>query len=59
MFDLGELTTLEQRVNLRMQDIRRVGPDLRIVARIEASNTLERGQGISPSPLAGECRSEG
>jgi diaminohydroxyphosphoribosylaminopyrimidine deaminase / 5-amino-6-(5-phosphoribosylamino)uracil reductase len=36
MFDLGELTRLEQRVDLRIHDARRVGPDLRIVARVAA-----------------------
>lgn len=32
--DLGELTQLQQRVNLQWQDVRHVGDDLRIVARI-------------------------
>jgi diaminohydroxyphosphoribosylaminopyrimidine deaminase/5-amino-6-(5-phosphoribosylamino)uracil reductase len=34
MADLGELTQLQQRVDLRWQDVRQVGGDLRIVARI-------------------------
>ncbi|MBU0623122.1 MAG: bifunctional diaminohydroxyphosphoribosylaminopyrimidine deaminase/5-amino-6-(5-phosphoribosylamino)uracil reductase RibD [Gammaproteobacteria bacterium] len=34
MADLGELTQLQQRVNLQWQDVRQVGGDLRIVARI-------------------------
>jgi diaminohydroxyphosphoribosylaminopyrimidine deaminase/5-amino-6-(5-phosphoribosylamino)uracil reductase len=32
--DLGELTHLQQRVDLQWQDVRQVGDDLRIVARI-------------------------
>jgi diaminohydroxyphosphoribosylaminopyrimidine deaminase/5-amino-6-(5-phosphoribosylamino)uracil reductase len=32
--DLGEFTQLQQRVNLQWQDVRQVGGDLRIVARI-------------------------
>ena len=32
---LGELTGLEQRVNLKWQDVRQVGEDLRILARVE------------------------
>jgi len=32
---LGELTSLEQRVNLKWQDVRQVGEDLRILARVE------------------------
>ena len=31
---LGELTSLNQRINLEWQDVRNVGKDLRIVARI-------------------------
>jgi diaminohydroxyphosphoribosylaminopyrimidine deaminase/5-amino-6-(5-phosphoribosylamino)uracil reductase len=34
MFDLGVLTSLEQRVDLTIQDIRRIGPDVRVLARI-------------------------
>ena len=34
MADLGELTQLQQRVELHWQDVRQVGGDLRIVARI-------------------------
>lgn len=32
---LGELTSLEQRVNLKWQEVRQVGEDLRILARVE------------------------
>ena len=32
---LGELTSLEQRVNLKWQDVRQVGEDLRILARVK------------------------
>lgn len=34
MLDLGELTALDRRVDLTLKDLRRVGPDLRIVARV-------------------------
>ena len=34
MFDLGELSTLDQRVPLTIRDVRRIGGDLRIVARL-------------------------
>lgn len=34
MADLGELTQLQQRVDLQWQDVRQVGGDLRVVARI-------------------------
>ena len=34
MFDLGELTGLDQRLDLRVCDVRRIGQDLRIVARV-------------------------
>jgi diaminohydroxyphosphoribosylaminopyrimidine deaminase/5-amino-6-(5-phosphoribosylamino)uracil reductase len=44
MFDLGVLTRLEQRVALAIQDIRRIGPDVRIIARVVRP----------PSALAGE-----
>jgi diaminohydroxyphosphoribosylaminopyrimidine deaminase/5-amino-6-(5-phosphoribosylamino)uracil reductase len=37
MFDLGVLTSLEQRVDLTIQDIRRIGPDVCIIARIGAA----------------------
>jgi diaminohydroxyphosphoribosylaminopyrimidine deaminase/5-amino-6-(5-phosphoribosylamino)uracil reductase len=36
MFDLGVLTSLEQRVALTILDIRRIGPDVRITARVGA-----------------------
>jgi diaminohydroxyphosphoribosylaminopyrimidine deaminase/5-amino-6-(5-phosphoribosylamino)uracil reductase len=36
--DLGELTQLQQRVNLQWQDVRHVGGDLRIVAKITKEN---------------------
>ena len=32
---LGELTALEQRVNLSWQDVRQIGNDLRITAKVE------------------------
>lgn len=35
MFDLRELTALEERIELRVLDLRRVGNDLRIVARVK------------------------
>ncbi|MDD2914706.1 MAG: bifunctional diaminohydroxyphosphoribosylaminopyrimidine deaminase/5-amino-6-(5-phosphoribosylamino)uracil reductase RibD [Gallionella sp.] len=35
LVQLGELTSLEQRVNLDWQDVRQVGRDLRIVARVK------------------------
>jgi diaminohydroxyphosphoribosylaminopyrimidine deaminase/5-amino-6-(5-phosphoribosylamino)uracil reductase len=50
MFDLGVFTSLDQRVPMSIHDLRRVGPDLRIVARIQRS---------SPSPLGGEGGGEG
>jgi diaminohydroxyphosphoribosylaminopyrimidine deaminase/5-amino-6-(5-phosphoribosylamino)uracil reductase len=34
MFDLGELTALDQRVELTIRDVRRIGSDLRIVGRL-------------------------
>jgi diaminohydroxyphosphoribosylaminopyrimidine deaminase/5-amino-6-(5-phosphoribosylamino)uracil reductase len=34
MFDLRELTGLDQRVELRVSDVSRVGPDLRVIARL-------------------------
>jgi len=34
MFDLGVLTGLDQRRELTIRDVRRVGPDLRILARV-------------------------
>jgi diaminohydroxyphosphoribosylaminopyrimidine deaminase/5-amino-6-(5-phosphoribosylamino)uracil reductase len=34
MFDLPELTRLDQRVALRLHDARRVGEDLRVIARV-------------------------
>jgi diaminohydroxyphosphoribosylaminopyrimidine deaminase/5-amino-6-(5-phosphoribosylamino)uracil reductase len=35
MAQLGELNSLEQRVNLKWQDVRQVGNDLRILAKVE------------------------
>ena len=35
MAQLGELTSLEQRVDLKWQDVRQVGNDLRILAKVE------------------------
>ncbi len=34
MFDLGELTALDQRVEFTIRDVRRIGGDLRIVGRL-------------------------
>ena len=34
MFDLGELTALDERVALSIRDVRRIGSDLRIVGRL-------------------------
>jgi hypothetical protein len=34
MFDLGELTALDQRVEVTIRDVRRIGGDLRIVGRL-------------------------
>jgi diaminohydroxyphosphoribosylaminopyrimidine deaminase/5-amino-6-(5-phosphoribosylamino)uracil reductase len=39
MFDLRELTALDQRVDLRLHDLRRIGTDLRIVARVGQAET--------------------
>ena len=36
MFALEPLATLQERVKLRFRDVRRIGPDLRIVAEREA-----------------------
>jgi diaminohydroxyphosphoribosylaminopyrimidine deaminase/5-amino-6-(5-phosphoribosylamino)uracil reductase len=36
--DLGELTQLQQRVALQWNDVRQVGNDLRIVAKISKEN---------------------
>jgi diaminohydroxyphosphoribosylaminopyrimidine deaminase/5-amino-6-(5-phosphoribosylamino)uracil reductase len=55
MFDLGVLTQLDQRVELRLQEVHPVGPDLRILARVEAQPAAS----CSPSPLGGEGRGEG
>lgn len=38
MFDLCELTSLDQCVALTIQDIRRFGPDLRILARVKPAD---------------------
>lgn len=38
MAELGELTQLQQRVDLQWQDVRQVGGDLRIVAKIAKEN---------------------
>jgi diaminohydroxyphosphoribosylaminopyrimidine deaminase/5-amino-6-(5-phosphoribosylamino)uracil reductase len=35
MAQLGELTALDQRVELEWQDVRNVGRDLRIIARVK------------------------
>ena len=34
MFDLGELTTLEQRIDLDVREVRRIGADLHLRARL-------------------------
>jgi hypothetical protein len=34
MFDLRELTGLDQRVALEVVDVSRIGPDLRLIARL-------------------------
>jgi diaminohydroxyphosphoribosylaminopyrimidine deaminase / 5-amino-6-(5-phosphoribosylamino)uracil reductase len=34
MFDLGQLTTLDQRVDLQVADVTPIGPDLRVIARL-------------------------
>lgn len=38
MAQLGELTGLDQRINLKWQDARQVGNDLRIIAKVEGRN---------------------
>lgn len=45
MFDLGVLVGLEQRVALNFRDIRRIGPDLRIVARVAPASSAPAGAG--------------
>jgi diaminohydroxyphosphoribosylaminopyrimidine deaminase/5-amino-6-(5-phosphoribosylamino)uracil reductase len=35
MAQLGELTALDQRINLKWQDVRQVGNDMRIIAKVE------------------------
>jgi len=35
MFDLGELTALDHRMALTLTDVRRIGPDMRMIARVE------------------------
>jgi len=37
MFGLGELASLEQRIDLTIRDVRRIGADLRILARVGQS----------------------
>jgi diaminohydroxyphosphoribosylaminopyrimidine deaminase / 5-amino-6-(5-phosphoribosylamino)uracil reductase len=49
MASLGELTQLDQRIELQWQDVRQVGNDLRIVAKVKSANPL------SP-PCQGEAR---
>ncbi|MDD5383484.1 MAG: bifunctional diaminohydroxyphosphoribosylaminopyrimidine deaminase/5-amino-6-(5-phosphoribosylamino)uracil reductase RibD [Gallionella sp.] len=52
MAQLGELTSLEQRVGLKWQDVRQVGEDLRILAKVEKANPpqspLVRGEALLP-----------
>jgi diaminohydroxyphosphoribosylaminopyrimidine deaminase/5-amino-6-(5-phosphoribosylamino)uracil reductase len=46
MFDLGALTSLGQRVDLQIGDLRRIGPDLRLIARVRRGSPPEgQGQG--------------
>ena len=40
MAQLGELTALDQRINIEWQDVRQVGNDLRIVARIKREKNV-------------------
>jgi len=35
MVQLGELSSLDQRINLKWQDVRQIGNDLRITAKLE------------------------
>jgi len=35
MFAFGELTELDQRIDLRFSDVRRIGPDIRVTASVE------------------------
>ena len=55
MASLGELTQLDQRVELQWQDVRQVGNDLRIVARVKSANPLVRGR-LDSSLEQGEVR---
>jgi diaminohydroxyphosphoribosylaminopyrimidine deaminase/5-amino-6-(5-phosphoribosylamino)uracil reductase len=52
MAQLGELTSLEQRVGLKWQDMRQVGKDLRISVKVEKANPpqspLARGEALLP-----------
>ena len=52
MAQLGELTSLEQRIELEWQDVRHVGEDLRILAKVEKVNPpqspLVRGEALLP-----------
>ena len=52
MAQLGELTSLDQRVDLKWQDMRQVGEDLRILAKVEKANPpqspLVRGESLLP-----------
>ena len=34
MFDLGELTALDRRIELTISDVRRIDADLRVIARL-------------------------
>jgi len=38
MFDLQELTALEQRVELKLREVRQIGSDLRVIARIHPTD---------------------
>jgi diaminohydroxyphosphoribosylaminopyrimidine deaminase/5-amino-6-(5-phosphoribosylamino)uracil reductase len=41
MFDLPELTALEQRIDLKIRELRRIGEDLRILARLAPASAPE------------------
>ncbi|MDP2694102.1 MAG: bifunctional diaminohydroxyphosphoribosylaminopyrimidine deaminase/5-amino-6-(5-phosphoribosylamino)uracil reductase RibD [Gallionella sp.] len=52
MAQLGELTSLDQRVNLEWLDVRQVGEDMRILVKVEKANPpqspLVRGEALLP-----------
>jgi diaminohydroxyphosphoribosylaminopyrimidine deaminase/5-amino-6-(5-phosphoribosylamino)uracil reductase len=62
MFDLGVFTSLDQRVSLDIHELRRIGRDLRIIARICSPSPVGEEaprEGGSTSPLREEARGEG